>query len=185
MAGGHERCAVHLLISRACCNRHLLVPGSPRHSWNITLPHECLIKWDCPSIQGAGLSSTPALKKGFPVARPSLLGRLWWKGWWERGWWVSHCPVNFRLKDPAQSQLRGHWNDHLVKPSAWCCSPSHMTGSWSDRLFTMSASLTCSFYPSQETFWLARNLPLWNCLCCSPGPSGNTGELFQAWFQEL
>ena len=157
MAGGHEGCAVHPLIS--CCNHRLLVLGSPCHSWNITLPPECLIKWDCPSMQGVGLPSTPALKEGFPGARLSLLGRLWWRGWWERGWWVSYCLVNFRLKDPAQSQLCGHWNDHLVKPSAWCCSPSHMTGSWSDRVFTTSASLTGSFYPSQETFWLARNLP--------------------------
>lgn len=119
------------------------------NAWSNGTVHQC---------GGGGLPSTPALKEGFPGARPSPLGRLWWRGWWERGWWVSYCLVNFRLKDPAQSQLCSHWNDHLVKPSAWCCSPSHMTGSWSDRVFTTSASLTGSFYPSQEIFWLARNL---------------------------
>lgn len=100
MAGGHEGCAVHPLIFRACCNPHLLVPGSPCHSWNITLPHECPIKWDCPSIQGAGLPSTPALKEGFPVARPSLLGRLWWKGWWERLVGLS-LPGEFQAERPS------------------------------------------------------------------------------------
>lgn len=71
----------------------------------------------------------------------------------------SQCLMNFMLKDPAQLRLWDDWNDHLMKPSAWCWSPSNMTGPWNDQMFVMSAPLTCSFYPSLGTSWLARNLP--------------------------
>ena len=102
-----------LCFHTSCCYNNPLVFRSPCHSWNITLPHKCLIKWNCPSMQGAGLPSIPALKKGFPVARPSLFGGLRWKGWWERGC-SFHCPVNFRLKDPAQS-----WDSVVIKMTIW------------------------------------------------------------------
>lgn len=51
-----------------------------------------------------------------------------------------------------------HWNDHLGRPSAGCSSPSYVTSSWSDRMLVTSVSLTHNFWPSWETFWLARNL---------------------------
>lgn len=112
------------------------------------------------SINAGGRSALhTSLKEGLPSGQTKP---VWWalvEGLVGEGLFLS-LPGEFQAEGPSSELgLCGRLNDHLVKPSAWHCSLSHMTGSWSDWMFIMSVSLTCSFYPSWGTFWLVRNLP--------------------------
>lgn len=128
------------------------IPWSSGHLWL------CKYNQNCPSTQGACLPPTPVLEENFLVAWSSLFGVLWRKSWWERELSLSF-PGNLQAEGlSSKLSLCVHWNDHLGRPSAGCSSPSYVTSSWSDRMLVTSVSLTHNFWPSWETFWLARNL---------------------------